>query len=56
MADMLHDPVCGNLVDRQATEQQGLVSEYQGQKYFFANQDCKAAFDRDPGRFARPHV
>jgi YHS domain-containing protein len=40
------DPVSGNEGKKE------FVSEYKGQKVFFACADCKAAFDKDPEKYA----
>jgi uncharacterized membrane protein YraQ (UPF0718 family)/YHS domain-containing protein len=45
------DPVCGMTVDRYKTAHR---SEYGGQTYFFCGAGCKAKFEADPDRYARP--
>lgn len=50
---MVEDPVCYMQVDRQKAESQGLVSEYQGKKYYFCSSMCKQQFDKFAERFVR---
>ncbi|HXF82849.1 MAG TPA: YHS domain-containing protein [bacterium] len=46
---MVTDPVCGMQIDeRQAAG----TSVYHGQTYHFCSSGCKAAFDREPQRYA----
>ncbi|MCL6596949.1 MAG: YHS domain-containing protein [Firmicutes bacterium] len=50
---MAKDPVCHMDVD----EAKGtLKSEYQGETYYFCAPGCKAKFDADPARYARPEA
>lgn len=42
------DPVCHHEVD----ESSAWSSTYQDRTYYFNSADCKADFDRDPGRYA----
>ncbi len=51
---MAKDPVCGMQVDKLQAETEGLVSEYQGQKYYFCCKDCKQTFDKDPAGCCPP--
>jgi len=44
------DPTCGHSVDSAAARAAGLVSEYQGKRYYFCSKECKEAFDRAPGQ------
>ncbi len=43
------DPVCGMVLDDKDVV---ATSEYRGKRYSFCSQDCKAAFDKDPERYA----
>ena len=46
-----HDPVCGMKIDEpKATAK----SEYQGDAYYFCSPSCKAAFDKEPSKYAKP--
>ena len=45
------DPVSGLNVDESKAKAAGLVSEYQGQTYFFFNIYFKDNFDEEPGRY-----
>ncbi len=47
---MAKDPVCGMTVDEKTTK---WVSEYQGKKYYFCNNSCKASFDKNPKKFVK---
>lgn len=42
------DPVCG--MDVEESKAAG-TSDYQGTTYYFCSTGCKAAFDREPGRY-----
>jgi voltage-gated potassium channel len=42
------DPVCGTEVDPAKTQ---FVSEYEGEKYYFADKECLEAFQKNPKRF-----
>ncbi len=46
---MAKDPVCGMEVSEQSA---GGKSEYQGKTYYFCSPGCKAAFDKEPQRYA----
>jgi YHS domain-containing protein len=46
---MAKDPVCGMTVDEKTAKYK---SEHMGKTYYFCNQSCKAAFDKNPGRYA----
>lgn len=48
-ADRLTDPVCHAEV---RAESAASTSEHRGRTYFFHSTECKAEFDRDPGRYA----
>jgi YHS domain-containing protein len=48
-ADTAKDPVCGMSVK---TAGNTLTAEYQGKTYYFCSADCKAAFLKDPAKFA----
>ena len=46
-----HDPVCGMQIDeKKATAK----SEYQDTTYYFCSPSCKAAFDKEPSKYAEP--
>ncbi len=45
-----HDPVCGMQLDeKKATAK----SEYNGTTYYFCSPSCKAAFDKEPSKYAQ---
>jgi uncharacterized membrane protein YraQ (UPF0718 family)/YHS domain-containing protein len=44
------DPVCGMTVDPATA---GIKSQYEGKTYYFCSAGCKAAFDKDPGKYAQ---
>lgn len=46
---MAKDPVCGMEVDEKKAAGK---SEYQGQTYYFCSSGCKAAFDKEPQKYA----
>ena len=46
---MAKDPVCGMNVDEKKA---AAKSEYQGQSYYFCSAGCKAAFDKEPQKYA----
>ena len=48
---MEKDPVCGMDVNREVATAQDLVSEHQGQPYYFCGRGCKLDFDEDPGKY-----
>jgi uncharacterized protein len=43
------DPVCGMKVDRA----KALGLQYGGQRFYFCSEDCRTAFESDPGRYAQ---
>ena len=43
------DPVCGMIVDERRAK---LKSDHEGRTFYFCSAGCKAAFDRDPHRYA----
>jgi uncharacterized protein len=45
------DPVCGMTVDRTAG---GPTAVHRGRRYFFCGEECRARFDADPERYAKP--
>jgi len=49
---MAKDPVCGMSVDEKTSK---LKSEYMGKTYYFCNQSCKTAFDKNPSKYAGKH-
>lgn len=46
---MAKDPVCGMQVSEQAAAEK---TDYQGRTYYFCSPACKAAFDRNPEKYA----
>ena len=46
---MAKDPVCGMTVDEASA---AATSEYRGQTYYFCSKGCKAAFDKEPEKYA----
>lgn len=47
---MVKDVVCGMTVD---TETAPAKTEYKGKTYYFCAQGCKAAFEKDPEKYAQ---
>lgn len=47
---MVKDPVCGMEIDPKTAAQK---STYQGQTYYFCSPGCKAAFDKEPQKYAQ---
>jgi Cu+-exporting ATPase len=47
---MARDPVCGMNVDERTAKWK---SEHEGKTYYFCNERCKAAFDKNPKRFIK---
>ncbi len=45
------DPVCGMDVDENKAKAAGLMAEHRGKTYYFCMEECKQAFDQDPGRY-----
>lgn len=45
---MAKDPVCGMEVDE---KKPAAKSEHMGKTYYFCSSGCKAAFDKDPGKY-----
>ena len=43
------DPICGMKVDPCKTN---LVTDYQGNRYYFCAEACRQAFDTDPRKYA----
>ena len=43
------DPVCGQAVEE--TKAPGKIG-YEGQVYYFCSEDCRRAFQQEPGRYA----
>ena len=43
------DPVCGRKVDE--AQAAGKIG-FEGQMYYFCSEDCRRAFQEEPGRFA----
>ena len=49
---MVRDPVCGMQIDEEQAEAQGLVSDFDGEEYFFCSPGCKQSFDQNPAAYA----
>ncbi len=49
MSEKVKDPVCGMEVD---PKQAAARAEYQGKTYYFCSPGCKAAFEKDPAKYA----
>ena len=47
---MERDPVCGMSVEGA----RGITAEHGGKTYYFCSQQCKATFEKDPAKYARP--
>ena len=48
--DNVTDPVCGMTIDPASAAGR---SEHNGETHYFCSAGCKAAFDADPGRYAK---
>jgi len=46
------DPVCGVTVDHAKAKAAGRTAAYQGQTYYFSSDECQAAFDNAPAKYA----
>lgn len=46
---MVTDPVCGMQIDERKAAG---TSVHKGQTYYFCSSGCKAAFDKDPQKYA----
>jgi len=42
------DPVCGMSVDPETARSKGLVTEHEGQTYYFCGKGCKLDFEESP--------
>jgi YHS domain-containing protein len=42
------DPVCG-----MAAKESGIHTTYQGKKVSFCSEECKVAFEKDPGKYIK---
>lgn len=49
-ATLVIDVICGQVVDADFVKYH---SDYEGERYFFCCEHCKATFDRDPEHFVR---
>jgi YHS domain-containing protein len=54
MTTMAKDPVCGMDVTPEVATAQGLVSEHDGETYYFCGRGCKLDFEEDPARYFEP--
>lgn len=48
---MARDPICYAEVDEADATNEGLLSQYNAQNYYFCSKECKQRFERDPGAF-----
>ena len=48
------DPVCGMTINREVATAAGLVSEHEGESYYFCGRGCRLEFLDDPKRFLDP--
>ena len=48
MATAVKDPVCGMEVE---PTQAAASAQHKGQTFYFCSPRCKAAFEKDPGRY-----
>jgi YHS domain-containing protein len=48
--EMAKDPVCGMMVDEKSAKWK---SAYGGKTYYFCNEGCKRAFEKDPKKYAK---
>ena len=46
---MVKDPVCGMQVDEKRASGQ---TDYHGRTYYFCSPGCKAAFEKNPDKYA----
>jgi RND family efflux transporter MFP subunit len=46
------DPVCGMDVDQSRAKAAARMSNFRSQSYYFCSDECKAAFDKEPTRYA----
>jgi YHS domain-containing protein len=51
-AKMAKDLVCGMQVNEKAAAGK---SEYHGKTYYFCSPGCKAAFEKEPGKYAKSY-
>ena len=51
---MTTDPVCGMRVDERIPEVRAVYqrAEYEGKTYYFCSERCRAAFEKQPERYA----
>jgi P-type Cu+ transporter len=54
MTTTVTDPVCGMQVTPEVARAQDLVSEHEGQTYFFCGRGCKLDFEENPARVLSP--
>jgi RND family efflux transporter MFP subunit len=47
------DPVCGMEVDEARAKATGKTSVYQGKTHYFCADECKAQFDKEPGKYVK---
>jgi membrane fusion protein, copper/silver efflux system len=52
--EQTRDPVCGMEMDPAEAQAAGRTSGHGGRIYAFCSQRCKARFDEDPARYAKP--
>jgi membrane fusion protein, copper/silver efflux system len=46
------DPVCGRPVSVRKAEEAGRTAVYDGKTYYFCSEECRQAFEKDPGKYA----
>ena len=46
------DPVCGRPVSVRKSEEAGRTAVYDGKSYYFCSEECRQAFDKEPGKYA----
>ena len=52
-ADEFRDPVCGMQVD---PDDAAGMTKFEGKSFFFCSPSCLAAFEKDPGGYAKPQA
>jgi YHS domain-containing protein len=51
MRPMATDPVCGMQVNPDIASAQGLMTEHDGQTYYFCGRGCRLDFTDDPAKY-----
>jgi YHS domain-containing protein len=47
---MVKDPVCGMMVDEKTAK---FKSNHMGKNIYFCSANCKATFDKNPGKYVK---